>query len=174
MLGLSGPLEVDALVRQAKRKTGLTDFGDDGHLLALETLVESINREARLTSMGRLIQKSRLASALTHRLRIEDLFRRHPEIHEIDLGKIVLITGLQRTGTTLLQRLLNVLPGVRGVSAAEALDPVPAGETNGRGEKSRKRRARLMQRAIPISRPSSLRSIRSTTTSRKKMSCCST
>ena len=152
VLGLSGPLEVDALVRQAKRKTGLTDFGDDGHLLALETLVESINREARLTSMGRLIQKSRLASALTHRLRIEDLFRRHPEIHEIDLGKIVLITGLQRTGTTLLQRLLNVLPGVRGVSAAEALDPVPAGETNGRGE-SRKRRARLMQRAISYLSP---------------------
>ena len=153
MLGLSGPLEVDALVRQAKRKTGLTDFGDDGHLLALETLVESINREARLTAMGRLIQKSRLAGALTHRLRIEDLFRRHPEIHEIDLGKIVLITGLQRTGTTLLHRLLNVLPGVRGVSAAEALEPVPPGNGKNSDGKTRKRRARLAQRAISYLSP---------------------
>ena len=153
VLGLSGSLKTDALIRQAKRKTGLADFGDDGHLLALETLVESINREARLTAMGRLIQKSRLASALTHRLRIEDLFRRHPEIHETDLGKIVLITGLQRTGTTLLHRLLNVLPGVRGVSAAEALDPVPASEAKGRGEKARRRRAMLTQRAISYLSP---------------------
>ena len=153
MLGLSGALKTDALIKEARRKTGLADFGDDGHLLALETLVESINREARLTAMGRLIQKSRLASALTHRLRIEDLFRRHPEIHEIDLGKIVLVTGLQRTGTTLLHRLLNVLPGVRGVSATEALDPVPANEARGRGEKARRRRAMLTRRAISYLSP---------------------
>lgn len=34
-LGLSGSLEVDNLVNHAKRKTGLADFGDDGHLRAL-------------------------------------------------------------------------------------------------------------------------------------------
>ena len=153
MPGLPGSLKTDALIRQAKRKTGLADFGDDGHLLALETLVESINREARLTAMGRLIQKSRLAGSLEHRLRIEELFKRHPEIHDIDLGKVVLVTGLQRTGTTLLHRLLNSHPAMRGVSAAEAMDPVPAADARRGGEKSRGRRARLAQRAISYLSP---------------------
>ena len=79
--------------------------------MRLQVLVESINDEARLTATGRQIQKSRFAAALANRLRIQELLRRHPEIHDIDLGRIVLITGLQRTGTTLLQRLLNSHPG---------------------------------------------------------------
>ena len=37
----------------------------------------------------------------------------HPEIDSVDLPTVVMVTGLQRTGTTLLQRLLNSLPGVR-------------------------------------------------------------
>ena len=144
-LGLTGSLRVDTVVNQAKRKTGLADFGDDGHFRALDALVGSINDEARLTATGRFIQKSRLADALVHRLRIEDLLREHPEIHDIGLGKIVLVTGLQRTGTTLLQRLLNSHPEIEGISAAEALDPVPAGNAKGSGMDGRNRRARLAQ-----------------------------
>ena len=125
----------------AKRKTGLADFGDDGHVHALEVLVTSINDEAKLTATGRLIQKSRLTSALVQRLRIEELFRKHPEIHDIDLGKIIMVTGLQRSGTTLLQRLLNTNPDFRGVSGVEGLEgqdhtnpPGPAqGEKNPTG-----------------------------------------
>ena len=152
-LGLSGPLKVGALVNGAKRRTGLTDFGGDGHLRALEVLVESINDEARLTATGRLIQKSRLVDALVHRLRIEELLKRHPEILDIDLGAIVLVTGLQRTGTTLLQRLLNSHQLIRGVSGAEALDPVPAGNAKGRRASPDRLRAMLAQRAIAYLSP---------------------
>ena len=134
---MSGSLEVDNLVNHAKRKTGLADFGDDGHLRALEVLVGSINDEARLTATGRIIQKSRLADALVQRLRIEDLLSRHPEIHDIKLGTIVLVTGLQRTGTTSMQRLLNSHPRIRGISGAEALHPVPAGNVKERGAEIR-------------------------------------
>ena len=125
-LGLSDRLEVDALLRRARRKTGLTDFGADGHLRALEVLVDSINDEAGLTPTGRQIQKWRLSAALINRLRIQELLRRHPEIADVDLGRIVLVAGLQRTGTTLLQRLLNSHPEIRGISGAEVLNPVPA------------------------------------------------
>lgn len=152
-LGLSSSLNVDTLRNHAKRKTGLADFGDDGHLRALEMLVRSINDEAELTATGRLIQKSRLADALVHRSRIEDLLRSNPEIHDIELGTIVLVTGLQRTGTTLLQRLLNSHPGVLGVSGAEALDPVPAGKAKERGENARKLRARLAQSVVSYLSP---------------------
>ena len=151
--GPSGRLEVGGLVEQARRKTGLANFGDDGHVEALHVLVESINDEARLTATGRLIQKSRLAGALVHRLRIEELLRAHPEIHDIDLGRIILITGLQRTGTTLLHRLFNSNPAIRSVSGAEMLEPVPAGTTKRRGTIARTLRPMLTQRAIAYLSP---------------------
>ena len=115
-------IKFGTLIDYAKRKTGLGDFGDDGHLHALEVLVTSINDEAELTATGRLIQKSRLTSALVQRLRVEELFKKHPEIHDIDLGKIIMVTGLQRSGTTLLQRLLNTNPDFRGESGVEGLE----------------------------------------------------
>ncbi len=154
--GRSGPsrrLDVDALLEHARRKTGLADFGDDGHAEALHVLVDSINEEARLTATGRLLQKSRLAGALVQRLRIEDLLRRHPEIHEIELGTIILVTGLQRTGTTLLHRLLNSHPAIRGLSGSEVLDPVPAGGMRGRAAVARRLRPLLVQRAISYLSP---------------------
>ena len=151
--GLSGDLDVDSLVRSAQRKTGLTDFGDDGHRRALHTLVESINDEARLTATGRQIQKTRLGTALVNRLRIQELLRRHREIHEIDLGTIVLIAGLQRSGTTLLQRLLNSHPAIRGISGAEVLNPAPAIDHPERGESARARRAVLAERAFAYLAP---------------------
>ncbi len=147
-MGVSGRLDVDSLIERARRKTGLGDFGEDGHRRALDVLVESINDEARLTATGRRIQKSRLSAALVNRLRIQELLRRHPDIHDIDLGTIVLITGLQRTGTTLLQRLLNSHPGVRGILGGEVLHPIPAVDRPERTERTRERRARLAERAF--------------------------
>ena len=146
-------LDVNALIKHAQRKTGLSDFGDHGHLKGLEVLVESINNEAELTAMGRQIQKTKLAGALAQRLRIEDLLKRHPEIDDIDLGTIIAITGLQRTGTTLLHRLLFSHPEVRGISGPEALVPVPAAKARGHGDRARKRRAKLVQRSMSYLSP---------------------
>ncbi len=131
---LQGNLEPEELINKAQKKTGLRDLGDNVALHSLDVLLNSINNEARLNPCGKLIQKSRLTRALIHRLRIEELLKKHPEIHEIDLGRITLITGLQRTGTTFLQRLLNSNPAIRGLSSDELLEPVPARNLN-RGTK---------------------------------------
>jgi NAD(P)-dependent dehydrogenase (short-subunit alcohol dehydrogenase family) len=152
-LGLSEHLDVNALREAARRRTGLADFGDDGHAEALEVLVASINDEARLTPAGRMIQRSRLTDALVQRLRIEDLVMRHPEIEDIDLGTVILVTGLQRTGTTLLQRLLCSHPHIRGITGAEAFVPVAAGENAKRSERSRRWRAMLAQRTVSYLAP---------------------
>lgn len=152
-VGLSAPLCVGSLLRRASRKTGLADFGGDEALSALDVLVRSMNDEARLTATGRLIQKARLSSLLVHRLRIEDLLERRPEIGEIDLGTVVLITGLQRTGTTLLQRLLNSHPIVRGISGAEALDPLGSADPSARAQRAHRRRAALARRAVSYLAP---------------------
>lgn len=151
-LGLSSSLNIEKLTASAIRKTRAEDFGDDGHFEALEVLVNSINDEAELTPTGRLIQKFRLTSALVHRLRIEELLKQHPEIHDIDLGKIILITGLQRSGTTILHRLLNSHPNIRGVSGVEALNPLPPGN-KAKGTITRNVQAAFAQRLISYLSP---------------------
>ena len=48
-VGIGGkPITVDGVLSDARRKMGLSDFGDEGFLDALEVLADSINREAAL------------------------------------------------------------------------------------------------------------------------------
>ena len=77
-LGFDGALDVDRMIAAARRKTGLSHFGDEWFLEPLEVLVRSINDEARLTPLGTRIQHSRIVSALAIRLRAEELLREKP------------------------------------------------------------------------------------------------
>ena len=147
-LGLDDGLRVDGMIAAARRRTRLGDFGDEWFLEPLEVLVQSINEEARLTPLGARIQRARIVSALSTRLRVERLLRERPEIHDVELGKVVVIAGLQRTATTTLHRLIAADPRVRALKSWESLSPVPLqGERNGRPRR-RIREARLAARAI--------------------------
>ena len=147
LCGLPRDLDAKEMVARARKKTGLRDFGDEWFLEPLEVLVDSINTEAQLTPVGQWIQRARLEAALAVRLRIEELLERHPEILDIDLGGIVVIAGLQRTGTTTLHRLIAADPRSRELRAWEALDPLPGPEG------ARVRRARMAERAIAYMAP---------------------
>ena len=136
------------MIAAARRKTGLNDFGDDWFLEPLVVLVKSINEEARLTSVGTAIQESRIVSSLSTRLRAEHLIGKHPEILDLDLGRIILIAGLQRTATTALHRLIAADPDIRELSAWEALNPVPSrGEKQG-DPRRRIRKTKLAEKTI--------------------------
>lgn len=124
-LGALPDLQVEQLIANARRKTGLTDFGDEWFKTPLTVLVDSINREANLTPLGKVIQKTRLEGALMVRLRVQQLLQQHPDINDIDLGRIIVIAGLQRTGTTTLHRLLAADPNMRALLSWEALNPLP-------------------------------------------------
>ena len=150
---LQGNLEPEELIKKAQKKTGLRDLGDDEVLHSLDVLLNSINNEARLNPSGKLIQESRFTRALIHRLRIEELLKKYPEIHEIDLGRITLITGLQRTGTTLLQRLLNSNPAIRALSSDELLEPVPTRNLNRGTKVIRRVRSFMAHRTISYLSP---------------------
>jgi len=152
-LGLDDRLRVDRLITAAQQKTGFADFGDNWFLEPLRVLVESINEEARLTPLGIRMQRSRLVSALAIRLRAEALLREHPEIRNLDLGEVIVIAGLQRTGTTLLHRLIATNPGVRALRSWEALDPVPLRSERPGDPRGRIRRAKLAARAVRFLAP---------------------
>jgi hypothetical protein len=58
------PFEVEAIVTEARRRTGgLDDLGDGPFVEPLARFLESLEREARLNDLGRLIARER---ALLH------------------------------------------------------------------------------------------------------------
>jgi hypothetical protein len=119
------PTTAGEIIDRARRETGLRDLGDPFFVPALSQLLESMHRQAQLTPVGRFIQERRLTDLLKNRLRIEEAFARRPELQDVELLPVVLIAGLQRTGTTLLHRLLAAHPRARSLASWEALNPAP-------------------------------------------------
>lgn len=118
-------LKFDSLLRAAQKETGLSDFGEEIFVDPLRQLLGAIKDEARLHPFGRFITRKRLVNLLCNRLRAEYWFKKHPEILDADLLPVVMITGLQRTGTTMLHRLMASDPDSRAILSWEALYPAP-------------------------------------------------
>ncbi len=126
LLGANGTMpSAEALVTRAQKKAGLNDFGDEALLEPLQKLVAATNEEAELTAMGGVAIRGRLVNVLIQRLRAEAAFRAHPEILRLEIKAPVFIVGLQRTGTTLLHRLLATDPGLRALISYETVAPAP-------------------------------------------------
>lgn len=123
-LGLRANLDADSLIAAARRKTGLQDFGDESFRSGLEVLTKSLDREAHLHPAGRLIMRQRLIGLLAVRLKAQALFARHPEIRQQPIEAPLVIVGLQRTGTTMLHRLLAADPRMRAMRSYEAMNPI--------------------------------------------------
>jgi hypothetical protein len=120
-----------ALMREASAASGgLSDFGEPEFRPALEALCAALEREGRLSDAGRQLLRQKLLGHLANRLRIEDYFRRHPEIAREQVAPPLVIVGLPRTGTTRLQRLLSRDPRFWSMQFWESQFPVPLeGET---------------------------------------------
>jgi hypothetical protein len=124
-VGLSARLDEASLVLAARRRARLYFFGDEGFRIPLRRLLAAIEAEARLHPVGRAIVRQILIRALANRLRIAALCECHSEIAEQAVDAPVFIVGLQRSGTTLLQRLLALHPGLRALASWEAVTPAP-------------------------------------------------
>lgn len=151
-LGTQSNLSKDSLIRAAKNSTGLTDFGKDFWDEPLDRMLDSINREARLHPIGQFISRQRLIQLLSVRLRAESCFKKHPEILEQQLYPVMVIVGLQRTGTTKLHRLLAADPENRALLSWEALNPAPLNGDIKTG-KDRIKAARISEKALKYMSP---------------------
>lgn len=120
------PLDADAALAAAERATGLSDFGDDGFREGLALLSRALEDEARLTLLGRLLARAETARILESRLRVEAFVREHPEILRERVAAPLIVTGLARTGTSLLLDLLWRDPRNRVPLTWEMMYPVAA------------------------------------------------
>jgi sulfotransferase family protein len=115
----------------ATRITGLADFGTDDYSDGLAVLLESYARDADLTPLGRKVGRAFLRGALVARLLSEAAWQRHPEHAEVAIERPIFVTGLPRTGTTALHRLLTADPAHQGLELwlIEAPQPRPPRDT---------------------------------------------
>ncbi len=126
-IGIGGhDLSVQGVLAQARRKTGLSNFGDAGFMEPLSVLLDSVNREASLNPVGQLIIRARIVGILENKLAAEEAIRNHPEILDIPVPAPIVIAGLARTGTTMLHRLIAQDPRLRSLTSWEALNPAPS------------------------------------------------
>ncbi len=151
-LGSRVKLDKDHLIRLARKQTGLHSFGQDFWEEPLERLLDAIAHEADLHPIGRFITQERMKSLLAIRLRAEEAFRKNPQILEQELYPVQLICGLQRTGTTKLQRMFSADPDNRVLLSWEAINPLPLSDQPDEIEQ-RKKAARLSEKALKLMAP---------------------
>lgn len=122
---------VEDLHASASKVTGLDDFGPDEHLEGLRVLLDSYEREAQLTPAGKKTKRAFLRGALAARAMSEQAWRNHPEHADVAIDRPIFVTGLPRTGTTALHRLLAADPAHQGLEAwlAEVPQPRPPRDT---------------------------------------------
>ncbi len=109
----------------ASEVTGLADFGPDDYTDGLAVLLASAEREAGLTPRGVRVLRAMLRGALAARLSSEAGWQAHPEHAQVPIAKPVFVTGLPRTGTTALHRLLTADPAHQGLELWLAEVPQP-------------------------------------------------
>jgi hypothetical protein len=118
-------LDAAALIAQAQQDTRLRDFGPEPLHEPLRHLCESLRHEVPLSAAGRESARRRLLALLATRLRLQDLWRRRPEILALPVEAPWFIVGLPRSGTTFLHRLLACDAGLRSAPLWEIMNPLP-------------------------------------------------
>ncbi len=99
------PFDESALLADACRKTGLTEFGAEGFRTPLRVLLASL-ADAPLNAVGTTVLRSSIRRSLEQRLLAQDWFARHPKIADERIAGPLVVVGMMRSGTTLIQRLL--------------------------------------------------------------------
>jgi len=118
-------LDVNSIIAEASAKTGLENFGVWNFREALERLLISLDSEAQLTVDGRAGHRQKIVEILCTRLQLEDLVARHPEILQEQITNPIVIVGLPRSGTTVLQRMLAADDRFYSAAYWEVRFPVP-------------------------------------------------
>ncbi len=117
--------EPAGLKEDAIGRTGLDDFGPSDFESRLSAYAEAIDGDAGNTNLNRIILRNRIVRLLSSRLLLTDLFRRFPEIHDIEIERPIIVVGLPRSGTTHLVNLIAADNRRRALPYWESQEPFP-------------------------------------------------
>ena len=119
-----GAFDLATVLADAQRKESLTDWGPGEFELPLSVLLADY-ADADLNAVGTHILRSGLLHSLRMRLRAQAWITRHPEILDERVVAPVVVVGMMRSGTTLLQRLLGADPRFHCAYGWEVVEVAP-------------------------------------------------
>lgn len=110
---------------EASEATGLDDYGDDRFVEPMTRYLESAVDEGGLNQLGAMSLQADVHRWLVNRLRWQRDLSCHPEIRAETVSSPIFITGLARTGTTKLHRMLARDPDNQAIPLWRNLNPAP-------------------------------------------------
>jgi hypothetical protein len=102
-----------------------SDFGGDDYRWGLRILLQSIDNDARFNAVGRQQAWRRLIQVLSGRVRAIQSMAAHPGFDRTVIRRPIVITGIPRTGTTALHKLMAVDPQFQGLEGWLLNAPMP-------------------------------------------------
>ena len=122
------PLDADELLESAVATTGLTDIGGEewaGWDAAYREFVSSVDQEANLHLLGRVLTRAEITRMLQTWLQLQAHWSATPTVKDERVDAPLFVVGPPRTGTTILLELLALDPSLRAPIAWEAVQPLP-------------------------------------------------
>jgi hypothetical protein len=116
-------LSAEALLAEARTRTGLADWGDDSFPGRFGLVVDFL-KSCGMDEAGQRAGAATCLRLLTTRLEFFADFARFPLAQET-IERPLFVTGEMRSGTTLLQALLSVDPEARALRFWEVMSPSP-------------------------------------------------
>lgn len=108
---------LDQLHEIVATHVGSTDFGPRDYLLGLKVLAQSMDYDPHFSERGRAIAWGRLITALSGRANAYKAMRENPGHADVRITRPIVITGVPRTGTTALHKLMAVDPQFQGLQS---------------------------------------------------------
>lgn len=115
----------DQLHEVVANAVGSTDFGGDDYRWGLQVLLQSMDYDPVFSEQGRRIAWGELISVLSSRAHAFKSMAQHPGFDRQQIIKPVVITGIPRTGTTALHKLMAVDPQFQGLHTWLLGAPMP-------------------------------------------------
>ena len=122
-----GPaLDAEEVLAAALERAGRAGFDDSSFVLALRRLIASCNAESDLNTLGRNAVKFEIRRSLHNLLEFERRERENPAVLERPVARPIFITGMPRSGSTFLHRLLVRDPAVAAPLSWRLVHPHPS------------------------------------------------
>lgn len=116
---------LDLLHETVTQDAGLSDFGPRDYLPGLKALLQSMDYDPRFSETGRRAAWGMLVDVLRGRAHAVQSMKDNPGFDKAPILAPVVITGVPRTGTTALHRLMAVDPRFQGLQTWLLDSPMP-------------------------------------------------
>ncbi len=116
---------LDEVHSLAAEQAGADDFGPGDYLPGLRVLLQSMDTDPHFSARGRRIAWGMVIGVLAARARAFASMSANPGFDETPVAAPIVITGIPRTGTTALHKLLAVDPQFQGLQTWLHDGPMP-------------------------------------------------